>query len=313
MSPKVEPPPAAPAAAEGAAAPAPVEAPKPEIAAPANPAAVPAAEAPKPELMLAGRFKSALPGVEKDPGVQELVKAYDASGLEARRLLKVGADAQEQVKAAAKAIAERDAQLEALKLEKQLGPEIVDPTEAESANWTPKQWADHSVAKMKREQLKEKLEAQQKASVAQAANAKQESAKEVFRRMDYMSAQKEEFPGFDDMMKQDENGRGPIADWVSLVPELSGKAIAPLALYLMAKGHESLQKDRAAAVAAKASITNAKELVAATLPAAAGAGSGPAPEPNAPKPNVPADDSDAGHNARLIASHSWTPPVLPID
>lgn len=288
----------------------------PEPAKPAEPAnpvpAAPAGSAPA-EIMLAGRFKSAISGVDQDPGVKALVQAYDASGVEARRLLKVAAETQEQVKAAVALVAARDAELETFKLEKQLGPEIKDPTEAESANWTAKQWADHAVAKLQRSQLKDKLETQAKQTAESTKASTAARTQEVFSRMDHMRAQKEEFPGFEEAMAVDADGKGPIANWMPLLPMLAGQPIAPLALYLISKGHEAVQKDKAAFLASKRSKDDAAALVAASLPAAGGPGGAAVAQPEPAKPPVPADDSDAGHNARLIASHSWSKPVLPID
>lgn len=264
--------------------------------------------------MLAGRFKAELAGVDKDPGVQALAKAYDASGVEARRLLQVANEEKGKAQALEKAIQERDSQLEALKLEKQLGPEIVDPTPDELATWSAQKVAAHEVSKLKREQLKEKLETQKKQSDESTKVNLETRKAQVLERIDHMSAQKEEFPGFEDYMKMDEKGTGPIADWMPLLPMLSGHPIAPLVLYLVAKGHDALQKDKASAVASKQAKLKAEELARASIPAAAGAGGGPGPQPTPAKPAESVDpDSDEGHNARLIASHSWTKPLLPID
>ncbi len=294
----------APAAPESAAAPAPVETTQPKPAEPANPAPATAAATTTPARKYAERFDT----------VEELEKSYQASGVEARRLLQVAKESKEQIKAREAQIAAHAAELETFKLEKQLGPEIVDPTPEESANWTAKQWADHSVSKLKRDQLKDRLETQKKQAEATSKSAREARTNEVFARMDHMSKSTDEFPRFDDMMKEDENGRGPISDWVKLLPMLSGEPIAPLALYLIAVGHEALQKDRASRAATLKSEKEAAALAAASLPAAAGPSGAPAPQPEPSRTAAPEDDSDAGHNERLIASHNFGgKPILPYD
>jgi hypothetical protein len=304
MEPKGSPAPAPAAPAASAPAPAPVEAPKPEIVPPANPASAPAATAPTPARKFAGRFET----------VEELEKSYDASGAEARRILQVATEAQAGLKVKDTAIAELNARIEALNLEKQLGPEIKDPTPEELAGMTPQQQAAHEISKLKRDQLKEKLETQKKTSEA-AAKADAESRQQtVLSRIEHMTKSEEEYPGFGDYMKVDGEGKGPIADWMPLLPMLSGHPIAPLVLYLLAKGHESIQKDRASAAATKKSALEAAALVSASLPAASGPAGGPSPLPEPSKTTSTIDpDSDEGHNARLIGAHSWSKPILPID
>lgn len=284
------PPPAAPVEAAPVSPEAPATDAKP--ADPANPDPTASAPViPKPEPLLAGRFKTA----------DELVQAYTASGQEGRRIRGELDQAQGQLK-------KLNAEMETLRLEKEMGPEVAEPTPEELAAWDTARVAKFYANKTERKFLKERLERESKARAEDSKRESDARQGKILSTMGFMERAPEKFPRLVELVPT-------MHEILGMAPALVGQEGAPYVTYLAAYGHEALQRDLASKDATVKAAATAKLKAAAGVPAAGGTGGNGAPAPEPPKPASagPEKGSDAEHVANLLAAHTGHRPILPID
>lgn len=251
----------------------------PEVAAPVAPASEP--------KLIFGRFKTEA----------EAEAAYAASGREGRRLAQLTKDLEAQAKQVA---VDRDkfaSELENLKMQAELGPEVAEPTPEEMETWSAAKVAKHYADKTKRDITKKQLEDRKISAEKESKAATEDRYNKITGLAKRMAADQENFPHYAEM--------SPVYDeLMDLEGGLIGLPNAPLILYLAAKGHTALQMERASAKKTKESSTTAAAVAAANLPGAGAPGAAPslAAPGTGPANNQPDPNSDEAHMARILTA-----------